>query len=176
MKFPVVHFQGNIPNQEAASPEYMLSILAAYADMEVLGINQDATKLATPLVPQELAAYMYTLYDGWLAAGAEAKKRWVLYAAAIHGGTELIPILHKQMKDWTEHSRGAIAAEAVRALAMNGNSQALLLIDQMSRKFKSNQVKNAAKVALSDAAAALGISREELEDRIVPDFGFDAQM
>lgn len=183
MEFPMVHFQGDMPSdsqpfieQEAASPEYMLSILTAYADMEVLGINQDAKKLSTPLVPQELAAYVHTLYDGWIAAGAEAKKRWVLYAAAVHGGTELIPVLHKQIKDWTEHSRGAIAAEAVRALALNGSSQALLLIDQMSRKFKSNQVKNAAKAALSDAAAALGISREELEDRIVPNFGFDAQM
>lgn len=183
MKFPVVHFQDNISSnnqsfieQEAASPEYMLSILAVYADMEVLGINQDAKKLVAPLVSQELAAYMHTLYDGWLTAGAEAKKRWVLYAAAIHGGAELIPVLHKQIKDWTEHSRGAIAAEAVHALALNGSSQALLLIDQMSRKFKSNQIKNAAKVALSNAAAALGISREELEDKIVPDFGFDAQM
>lgn len=189
MKFPVVHFQDGIPSldgipsnnqssieQEAVSPEYMLSILAAYADMEVLGINQDAKKLAAPLVPQELAAYVHTLYDGWITAGAEAKKRWVLYAAAIHGGTELIPVLHKQIKDWTEHSRGAIAAEAIHALALNGSSQALLLIDQMSRKFKSNQIKNAAKAALSDAAAALGISREELEDKVVPDFGFDAQM
>ena len=53
---------------------------------------------------------------------------------------------------------------------------ALLVVDQMSRKFKSNQVKNAAKEALADAASALQISREELEDRIVPDLGFNAQM
>ncbi|MDE6219172.1 MAG: DUF4132 domain-containing protein [Lachnospiraceae bacterium] len=180
---PAVHFQDMIlsdgdtsKEQEAASPEYMLAILASYADMEIPGVNPDAQKLAALLVPQECAACMRALYHGWMAAGAEAKKRWVLYAAALHGDAELITELHRQIKDWADHSRGAIAAETVRALALNGSSQALLLVDQMARKFKSNQVKNAAKKALSEAAAALGISREELEDRIVPDFGFNAQM
>ncbi|MDE6621882.1 MAG: DUF4132 domain-containing protein [Lachnospiraceae bacterium] len=183
MTLPTVHFQDKISSdgdtsneQEAASPEYMLAILASYADMEMLGVNPDAQKLAAPLVLQELTAYMRALYQGWMAAGAEAKKRWVLYAAALHGDAEMITELHRQIKDWADHSRGAVAAETVRALALNGSSQALLLVDQMARKFKSNQVKNAAKKALAEAAAALGISREELEDRIVPDFGFNAQM
>ena len=183
MTFPMVHFQDKISTdddtaneQDTASPEYMLSILASYADMEILGVNQDAKKLTAPLVPQELTAYMRVLYNGWLETGAEAKKRWVLYAVALHGDAEMIAELQRQIKDWADHSRGAIAAETVRALALNGSSQALLLVDQMARKFKSNQVKNAAKKALSEAAAALGISREELEDRIVPDFGFNTQM
>lgn len=180
---PAVHFREDLSSdsdvssgQETAAPEYLLAILAAYADMEILGINQDAVKLAAPLVPQELAAYVRILYNGWMESGAEAKKRWVIYAAALHGDAEMTAELHSQIKDWAEHSRGAIAAEAVRALALNGSPQALLLVDQMARKFKSNQIKNAAKNALSDAAAALGISKEELEDRIVPDFGFNAQM
>lgn len=177
MNLPMVHFQDDTgAAQETAPPEYMPAILAAYADMEVPGISRDAKMLAAPLVPRELAAYVRALYSGWLTAGAEAKKRWVLYAAALHGDPELIVDMHRQIKDWAEHSRGALAAEAVRALALNGSSQALLLVDQMARKFKSNQIRNAAKKALSDAAAALEITREELEDRIVPDFGFNAQM
>ncbi len=182
MTLPKVHFQDKVATdinrsdrQDAVPPQYMLSISAAYADMEVLGVSQDAKKLAEPLSPQELAAYMRALYNGWMAAGAEAKKRWVLYAAAIHGDAEMIVELHRQIKEWSEHSRGAVAAEAVRALALNGSPQALLLVDQMARKFKSNQIKNAAKRAISEAAAALGISSAELEDRIVPDFGFNAQ-
>lgn len=154
----------------------MAAILAAYADMEFLGLNQNAKTLAAPLAAQELAAYVDTVYNAWNAAGAEAKKRWVLYAAAIHGDARMILLLHAQIKEWADHSRGAIAADAVRAMALNGSSQALLLVDQMARKFKSNQVKNAASEALADAASALEISREELEDRIVPDLGFDAQM
>jgi len=186
--FPTVHFQNtasenSTPESEkdilneglVASPEYMLAILVSYADMDVLGISEEAKILTSPLVPQELAAYIYALYSGWIAAGAEAKTRWVLYAAAIHGDAEMLSLMQKQLKDWAEHSRGAIAADAVRAIALNGSAQALLLVDQIARKFKSNQVKNAAKEALDDAAIAFGISREELEDRIIPNLGLNAQ-
>ncbi len=170
--FPEVHRKDG----EVVSAEYMLAILAAYADMEMCGINQDAAKLAAPLKQEELAAYMHTLYDAWLNGGAEAKKRWVLYVASIHGGAALIPVLYHQIKEWAEHSRGAIAAEAVKALALNGSSEALVLVDQMSRKFKFRQIKNAAGEALAYAASALGIDRETLEDRLVPDMGFEEDM
>lgn len=186
--FPTVHFQNtasenSTPESEkdilneglVASPEYLFAILVSYADMDVLGISEDAKILTSPLVPQELAAYIHALYSGWIAAGAEAKTRWVLYAAAIHGDAEMLSLMQKQLKDWAEHSRGAIAADAVRAIAFNGSAQALLLVDQIARKFKSNQVKNAAKEALNDAAIALGISREELDDRIIPNLGLNMQ-
>lgn len=160
----------------AASQEYMLAISAAYADMETPGSNKDAAALAEQLDAGELAAYVRSLYEGWLQSGAEAKKRWVLYAAAIHGGTEIAPVLYEQIKEWAEHSRGAIASDAVRALVLNGSSEALLLVDQMSRKFKFRQIRNAAGEALSNAAAVLGVSREELEDSLIPDMGFDGKM
>ena len=172
MAFPEVHGQDGT----VVSQEYMLAILAAYADMETPGMNRDAGKLAELLNARELAAYVRSLYEGWLKAGAEAKKRWVLYAVSIHGGAEIVPVLYEQIKEWSEHSRGAIAADAVRALVLNGSSEALLLVDQMSRKFKFRQIRNAAGEALSNAASELGISREELEDSLVTDMGFDGQM
>lgn len=153
---------------EPAAPEYLSAILTAYADMEFPGVNEDAARLAAALVPEELSEYMRALYEGWMSAGAEAKKRWVLYAVSIHGGTGMVPALYSQVRDWAEHSRGAMAAEAVRALALNGSPEALRLVDQMSWKCRFRQVKNAAGEALKCAAAALGIRREELEDRLVP--------
>ena len=166
---PEVHGQDG----ETVSQEYMLAILAAYADMDETGVNQNAVKLAAPLNAEEVSRYMQSLYEEWMQSGAEARKRWVLYAAAIHGGVEMVPVLYAQIKEWAEHSRGAIAAEAVKALALNGSSEALILVDQMSRKFIFRQIKNAAGEAISNAASALGIEREELEDRLVPDMGFD---
>ena len=73
-------------------------------------------------------------------------------------------------------ARGAIAAEAVKALALNPSPRALLLVDSIARKFKFRQIKNAAGDALEFAAAELGITREELSDRIVPNLGFDETM
>ncbi|MEH2930925.1 DUF4132 domain-containing protein [Candidatus Ventrimonas sp. KK005] len=166
--FPVVHKT----DKTEATEEFMQAILVDYADLAVPGVSKNAPKLAAELNPRELSAYMSQLFDKWLESGAEAKKKWVLYAVSIHGGDEIIPALYHQIQEWPKNSRGAMAAEAVKALALNGGPTALLLVDQISRKFKFRQVKNAAADALSFAASELGISREELEDRIVPDLGF----
>ncbi len=172
LSLPEVHRKDGSP----VSAEYMFALLALYADMEDPGIPKDAKKLAEPLDAESLADYMQKLYEGWMSAGAEAKKRWVLYAVSVHGGSRMVPVLHSQIKIWAENQRGAIAAETVQALALNDSPQALLLVDHMSRKFKFRQIKNAAGAALQNTASLLGISREELEDRLVPDLGFDSKM
>ena len=48
---------------------------------------------------------MRLLFDRWLELGAEAKKKWVLYGAAIHGGEEIIPVLYRQIQEWPLKAR-----------------------------------------------------------------------
>ena len=160
----------------SVSREYIYALLTVYGEMDILGRNPDGAKLAKPLVPEELSACMQAVYARWLQTGAEAKKRWVLYPISIHGGEAVVPVLSRQILDWAEHSRGAIAAEAVNALIFNGSKEAFLTVNQLAAKCKFRQIKNAAVRTLSQAAAQLGISREELEDSMVPDLGFDRRM
>lgn len=166
----------NIFEPILADEEYMQAILLSYASMSTCGDNKDAAALAAELNEAEFAIYVNELFDKWLALGAEAKKRWVLYAASIHGGTDIIKKLKHQIDEWPQHSRGAIAADAVQALALNPKPEALLIVDSISRKFKFRQVKAAAAAALKFAAEQLGITTEELADRIVPNLGFDEKM
>lgn len=170
--FSPVHKTDGSPAPE----EYLQALLTAYADMSVPGVSPEAKRLAQELDVKELGQYVRELFDKWMDTGAEAKKKWVLYAASIHGQEEAVPLFRHQIQEWPQHARGALAAEAVKALALNGSSEALLLVDQISRKFKFRQMKAAAAQALDYAASSLGISRAELEDRIVPDLGFDESM
>lgn len=170
--FSEVHKTDGTP----AGEDYLQALLVAYADMSTPGVSADAAKLAKQLNPSDLSVYMDELFGKWLESGAEAKKKWVLYAASIHGRERMVPVLYRQIQEWPENARGAMAAEAVKALALNGSADALILVDQLARKFKFRQVKAAAGEALSYAAAQLGISRDELEDRIVPNLGFDEKM
>ena len=155
-----------------ADESYLAAIFVAYADMAAPGMSKEAGKLAGELDERELAACVAQLYDRWLEEGAPAKKKWVLTAFSLHGGEGMTSVLYRQIQEWPKNARGAMACEAVKALAINGSSTALLLVDQISRKFKFRQVKTAAGEALLAAAGQLGISREELEDRIVPNLGF----
>ncbi len=170
--FSPVHRQGG----ELAAEEYLQALLLCYSSMAKPGISADAALLAQDLEPQELAVYVGELFDKWMSAGAEAKKRWVLYAASIHGGSDMVQRLHHQIQEWPQQARGAIAADAVQALALSPQPQALLIVDGIARKFKFKQVRAAAGQALEFAASQLGLTREQLEDKIVPSLGFDEHM
>ena len=161
---------------EQATEEYLQALLLCYSSMPKPGISKDAALLAEELEPRELAIYVGELFDKWMEAGAEAKKRWVLYAASIHGGADMVKRLHHQIQEWPHSARGAMAVEAVQALALSPQPEALLIVDGMARKFKVKQVKAAAGQALEFAASQLGLTREQLEDKIVPSLGFDDHM
>lgn len=161
---------------ELVSEEYLQAILLCYTGMSSAGISRDAKLLTEILNEAEFSVYVNELFDKWLEAGAEVKKRWVMYIGAIYGGSDMVRKLHHQIQEWPAHARGSIAADAVMALALSPNPQALLMVDAIARKFKFKQVKAAAGKALELAATELGLTREELEDKIVPDLGFDEQM
>ncbi len=191
--FPAVHRQ----NGELAEQRYLQAVLLCYYGQKEnaralsvrknktggadasdpsesgYGLSRNAEFLAEDLDSREFAAYVNELFDRWLAEGAEAKKRFVLYAAAIHGGSAAIGKLTRQIREWSQHGRSAIACEAVRALSLNPLPQALLAVDEMTRKSRSGQVRAAAAQVLQFAAVQRNLTREELADRIVPDFGFD---
>ena len=161
---------------QTASEEYLQAILLAYSSITVPGVNKDVLVLTRDLNPSELANYVDVVYEKFMSQGAEAKKKWVLYCASIHGGSKMVPKLQHQINEWAENSRGAIAAEAVKAMALNDSPTALLLVDGMARKYKFKQVRKAAQDAMLFAASQLGLTVEELADRIVPDLGFDEKM
>lgn len=166
--YNAVHFADGSEVDE----KYMRAILLCYANNDY----NTGKNLAEKLNTDELAKFTAEVFGRWIDDGAVAKNKWVLILYAIHGDNSMISTLVSYIKTWSENMRGAMAVSAVKALAMNGSQQALLQVDNMARKFKSNQVKNASREALYEAAEFLGITQEELADRIVPDFNFDEKM
>ena len=162
-------------NGETADEKHLQALLLCYS-ANAGDINPARDTVADMLNKDDVEKFASEAFGRWLASGAAAKDKWILYFAAIHGGNEMINTLMHCIKEWSENMRGAIASEAVMALAMNGSSLALMNVDAMARKYKNKQVKGAAKNALNNAAEKLGITSEELADRIVPDMGFDEKM
>lgn len=120
-----------------------------------------------------LAAFAAEVLRTWIDAQAPAKEKWVLPLAARFGGRDVIDLLGRQIKDWAENSRGAIAADAVRALAFMNDTAALMTIDRLGRAIKNRQVKGAAEEALQLAAENQGLTKDQLADRLVTTLGFD---
>ena len=159
-----------------AGEEYLQALLLCYSTMKEPGWSSSAALLAEKLDLRDLSVYMNELLDKWLAAGGEAKKRWVLYAASIHGDGDIVRKLQHQIQHWSRHSRSALAAEAVRALALSSHPLALPVVDGIARRSSSGKVRETAAQALEEAAIRMGLTQEQMEDRMVPDLGFDEHM
>ena len=163
-------------NGTEVDEKQLKAILLVYASEGNTNRTEISEKLTSEIKTSELETFTGEVFTRWIQKGAEAKQKWILYLYAIYGGIQAIITIQRYIKDWSEHSRGAIASVAVNALAMNGSSSALMAVDNMARKFKNRQVRTAANTALEEAAASLNITREELADRIVPDLGFDENL
>ena len=170
--YKTVHFTDGTEVPE----NYLKAMIILYSDMTSIAINNTAVELAGKINPDELNDFTIEVFRRWADKGATAKTKWVMWFCGVHGGHGMIETLMKYIKEWAEHSRGAIASEAVMAMAVNGSSEALMNVDSIARKFKHKQVKNSANKALDDVAGILGITKEELADKIVPDMNFDDEM
>lgn len=166
----------NFKDGEKVPEDYLKTLIILYSDMPSIAINNTAVEIAEKIDPDDLNNFAVEVFRRWVGKGATAKTKWVMWFCGVHGGHSMIETLMKYIKEWSENSRGAIASEAVYAMAVNGSSEALLNVDSMARKFKHRQVRNSANDALVKASELLGITKEELSDRIVPDMGFNEQM
>lgn len=155
--------------------ELLQAMLIVHSELGRIGKCDAAEQIAEILDARDLERAADEVFERWIAAGAPAKQKWVLAFSAVYGGEPVCRKLIRAINDWPQNARGAIACDGVKALTLSSAPGALLAVDAISRKFKFRQVKTAAAAALDSAAQELGITVEELADRIVPDLGFDPE-
>ncbi len=118
--------------------------------------------------------FAVTLLKESLAASSYGMA-WALTVAAMLGDDRCVPPLASAIRQWAEGNRPAQAANGVEALALLGTDAALLTVDAIALKYrtKKKKVGEAAAEAFREAAERLGITTDELGDRVVPWLGFE---
>lgn len=159
--------------QRAASPDVLKYILSEYMILDEPCRLRLCDRVAERLNSTDLCEALENIYTNWLEEGADTKRKFITLPYCIYASASQIIRLKKQLELWAGASRGQLAAFVVNNIALNGGSIALLTVDTISKKFPSNVVKTAARGAIKFAAETLEVSVDELEDKIVPDLGFD---
>lgn len=113
--------------------------------------------------------------QAFLGTTQEAKDRWALAVTGLLGDDHVVPVLVAQIREWVDHNRGKLAEYAVETLALIGTDAALMAVDALAIRYcnKMKNVGKAAAEAFENAAENMGISPEELGDRVVPWIGFE---
>ncbi len=118
-------------------------------------------------------AFAWALFQQWLAEGAPTKQKWPFLAIGFLGDDDCALKLAPLVRVWPGerlHARAVVGLECLRAI---GTDTALLQLAGIAQKIKFKGLKKKAGELMESIARDRGLTRPELEDRIVPDCGLD---
>lgn len=118
-------------------------------------------------------AFAWKLFERWLAEGAPSKDKWAMASIGRLGGDESVLKLAPLIRAWpgeAQHQRAVLGLEILRCV---GSDAALMQLNGIAQKLKFQGLKTKAREFMEAIAEAKGLSRSELEDRIVPDCELD---
>ena len=126
------------------------------------------------LDPASLAEFAWSLFMLWDGAGGNSKDNWALDALGLLGDDETVRRLTPLILWWPGQGNHARAVTGVSVLAAIGTDVALLYLYRISRRATFKGLKSAATEKMDEVATGLGLTAEQLADRLVPDFGLGA--
>ena len=128
--------------------------------------------LREALDPASLDAFVTALVEQWAAAEGPGRHDWMVRAAASLPGPASARRVAELARAWAR-SKKAPAQRACDALAAIGTDAALLHLGHVAATTRFDALRKSANERMDEVARARGLSREELEDRTVPDLGLD---
>lgn len=117
--------------------------------------------------------FIWSLFERWLTEGAPPKEKWAMMALGLLGWDQIALKLTPLIRTWpgeNQHPRAVLGLECLRAI---GSDTALMQINGIAQKIKYQGLKQRAIECLQAIARDRNLTPEQLEDRIIPDFGLD---
>jgi hypothetical protein len=129
------------------------------------------TQVAEVCDPGSLAEFGWAVFEAWRKAGMPPKDGWALTALAAVGDDETVRRLSPVIRTWPGEGGHARAVTGLDVLAEIGTDVALMHLNGIAQKVKFSGLKQRAREKIELVAAKLGLSAEQLADRLVPDLG-----
>lgn len=123
--------------------------------------------------PADLTRFVWALFESWEAAGAGGRHGWVMDALALFGDDETVRRLTPRIMKWPGQSGHARALTGLGVLVEIGTEVALLHLHHIAERSRFTGLRSAAQQRIGRLAEKLGLTAEQLADRLVPDFGLD---
>ncbi|MBL1080227.1 DUF4132 domain-containing protein [Nocardia sp. 2] len=146
----------------------MLALCGPHGDYPGVGQLIEAAN------PDSLAEFAWALLEQWRLAGYPGKDGWVLHIQGILGNDDTARRLAALIRIWPGESGHARAVSGLAVLTALGTDVALMQLHGIAEKATFKGLKTKAQERVAEVADDLGLTPEELSDRLVPDFGLNA--
>ncbi|GAA3058346.1 hypothetical protein Aglo01_63510 [Actinokineospora globicatena] len=122
---------------------------------------------------RSLAEFAWELFGRWQTAGMPAKENWVLTALGLLGDDETVRALAPVIRAWPGEGGHVRAVAGLDVLAAIGTDVALTALNGIAVKVPFKALKQRAGEKITVVAAGLGLTADQLADRLVPTLGLD---
>ncbi|SDT79752.1 DUF4132 domain-containing protein [Actinoplanes derwentensis] len=165
---PPVRLTGGRGTLPADAVRHLLTMLAL---SRLDGVYPGLPLVAAECEPADLAEFAWVLFTEWREAGHPAKASWPLDALGLLGDDETVRRLAPVIRAWPGEGGHTRAVTGLDVLATIGTDVALMYLNGIAQKVKFKGLKERAEEKIAELAAGLGLTSEELADRLVPDLG-----
>jgi hypothetical protein len=124
--------------------------------------------------PQALTAFVWALFDTWRNSEMPASEAWALDALGRFGDDTIVPKLAALIRAWPGENAHHRAVQGLDVLGAIGTDAALGQLYAISQRVKFKALKERAAQRIHTVATTLGLTADQLGDRLVPDLGLDA--
>ncbi|THV30832.1 DUF4132 domain-containing protein [Glycomyces paridis] len=118
-----------------------------------------------------LERFSLALFERWVAAGGPPEDSWALTQLAHFGGDDTVRTLAPLIARWPGENQHQRAVKGLRVLGAIGSDAALRAVNGIAEKARFDAIVWEAHEQIRTVAAQLGLSTDQLADRLVPDFG-----
>ncbi|WP_225823755.1 DUF4132 domain-containing protein [Streptomyces naphthomycinicus] len=129
--------------------------------------------LTAHCTPASLAGFAWGLFEQWRLAGMPAKDSWALHALGWLGDDDTVRRLTPVVRAWPGEGGHHRAVEGLTVLATIGTDVALMHLHGISQRVPFKALRQRAQDKIAEVAEGLGLTGEQLGDRLVPDLGLD---
>lgn len=122
---------------------------------------------------ESLDVFAWAVFDYWLSSGAPSKEKWGMTVLGFLGGDRSVLKITPLIRAWpgeSQHQRAVLGLQCLRKI---GSDTALMQLNGIAQKLKFKGLKESAAKYMEEIAADKGLTRAQLEDRIVPDCDLD---
>ena len=161
--------------------EYALPVESVRHVLAMLAISKPGDPYAGLAVvrefadPSSLAEFGWALFAAWQAVDMPPKDAWALTTLGWFGDDDAVRRLAPLIRAWPGEGGHARAVAGLDVLSELGTDIALMQLHQISQKVKFKALKTRAQEKIAEIARSLDLTADQLSDRLVPDFGLDAE-
>jgi hypothetical protein len=135
-----------------------------YAGLEIVREACDAASLGD---------FVWGIFQAWTLAGYPMDEKWAFFALGHFGRDDHARRLTPLIRVWPTEGAFPRAVVGLDVLATMKSDVSLMLLYGISEKVKSRPLQKKAKEKMDSVAESLGLTAEELADRLVPTLGLD---